>query len=183
MNKPDLDSLTQSLPEARSALPPLEKWYPELSGDIDIRIDADGTWYHEGGEIHRQPLVNLFASILRREDDGEYYLVTPVEKWRIQVERYPLLLVAMDVSGKGSNQIIQFTTNTSREVKLGENHPLRIAVQPAGEVLPVVMVGQGLEALVSRPVYYQLADLVEPDTETGLLCVRSSGMDFPMQNQ
>ena len=94
--------------------PPLEKWQPALSGDIDIRIDSRGDWYHEGTQIQRQPLVNLFASILRREADGDYYLLTPVEKWRIRVDDAPLIAVDMEIgSDADTAQRIFFRLNTS----------------------------------------------------------------------
>lgn len=84
--------------------PPIEKWQPALSGEIDIQILADGRWVHEGGEIKRHELVKLFASILRCEADGHYYLVTPVEKWRLQVEDLPLLIVDMEVGESTSDR-------------------------------------------------------------------------------
>ena len=91
-----LDTLSRQLEAARRAPggPPVEQWDPPLSGEIDIRILADGSWLHEGEPIRREALVRLFASILRREDDGAYYLVTPVEKWRITVELHPLVVEA-----------------------------------------------------------------------------------------
>ena len=97
--KAPLESLETQVKSGRDYdTPPLHLWNPPLSGDISIRINAQGDWYHEGSKIERQSLVNLFASILRREEDGEYYLVTPSEKWRIEVELHPLLIADFDAS-------------------------------------------------------------------------------------
>ena len=82
--------------------PPLHLWQPDLSGDIDIEIRADGSWWHDGAPIQRESIVRLFASILRREDDGEYYLVTPVEKWRIRVQAHALVVTDVDGTGEGA---------------------------------------------------------------------------------
>ena len=100
----ELDSIENQVSGGRNYdAPPLHLWHPDLSGDIDIQITADGSWYHEGEKISRQAIVRLFASILRREDDGEYYLVTPGEKWRITVDVHPLLVT--DVSwGEATRQ-------------------------------------------------------------------------------
>lgn len=87
-SKPDPDQLAKQVSAERP--PPVERWNPPLSGDIDLRIARDGTWYHEGTAFQRESLARLFASILRRDEDGQYYLVTPVEKWRIQVDDAPL---------------------------------------------------------------------------------------------
>jgi hypothetical protein len=130
-----------------------------LTADIDIRIARDGTWYHEGGAIRRKPLVKLFAGILRRDDDGAYVLVTPVERRRIQVEDAPFVAVEATVSGEGSEQAIIFRTNVDDEVAAGPDHPIRVVVDPeTGEPSPYVMVREGLEALIARSVYYQLVE-------------------------
>ena len=92
--------------------PPLQLWNPPFSGDIPIRISATGTWYHEEGEITRESLVRLFASILRREEDGEYYLVTPAEKWRIDVALHPLMVIDVEQSGADSEREISAKLNT-----------------------------------------------------------------------
>jgi uncharacterized protein len=120
-----LDAIEQALRE-QPRKPPLEKWHPPLSGDIDIHIDTRGNWYHENTQIKRQPLINLFASILRREDDGHYYLVTPVEKWRIRVDDTPLLAVDMDIVERGEHQKIIFRLNTEELVLLDKTHRLHI---------------------------------------------------------
>jgi hypothetical protein len=152
--------------------PPLHLWHPPLSGDIDIVIRADGSWLHEGGEIKRQPLVNLFASILRREEDGDYYLVTPVEKWRIQVEFLPLVIIDASLDAAGtSQQCLRVVTNTGREFVVGEHYPLYIPAQDNVEVslsgIPAVKLDHGLAALLNRATWYRLANQLE-QTEQGI---------------
>lgn len=164
----ELDKLAVHL-EGQGDLPPLHLWHPPLSGDIDILIRANGEWQHEGAPIQRHSLVRLFASILRREDDGEYYLVTPVEKWRIQVEDQPLQIVDFEIHKPGTDQQqISVTTNVDRIYTIGERYPLRLlSVIPEGEVgdmqegdtdIPVVELDNQLKARFSRAAWYRLID-------------------------
>jgi hypothetical protein len=164
-----------------AGLPPVEHWDPPLSGDIDIRIARDGTWYHEGAAIERPALVRLFAGLLKREGD-EYFLVTPVEKWRIQVEDAPFVLVVLEprVDARGRRQLV-FFTNVGDPVIAGPEHPLRMAADGhGGQPAPYLLVRRNLEGLLSRPVYYQLAELAEPAPEGEGHGVTSSGMFFPL---
>ena len=143
-------------------LPPIEKWHPPLSGDMDIRIDVAGDWYHEGVKIQRQALVNLFASILRREDDGEYYLVTPVEKWRIRVDDAPLLAVDADCASSGGDSMWMFTLNTGARLLLDNTHPLNVESHGRGnEPRPYLQLDRGLRARLTRAVFYRLAENAE----------------------
>lgn len=155
--------------------PPLHLWHPPLSGDIDIRIARDGRWYHEGTLMARERLVQLFASILRREGDG-HFLVTPVEKWRIRVDDTPFVAVDVEVLGAGQEQQLVFTTNVGERVLCGAAQPLRAGADAEG---PVLQLRDGLEARLARPPYYRLAELAElrPD---GMLSVRSGGAWFPL---
>lgn len=148
------------------ALPPIERWDPPLSGDIDIVIDREGDWHHEGSRIERQALVNLFASILRREDDGEYYLITPVEKWRIRVEDVPVIAVALERNGEGADQRLLFTLNTGWHIPLDGEHPL-VMRGSADSPRPYLTMGRGLAARLARPVYYELVALAEADGDDG----------------
>jgi len=158
---------------------PIERWHPELSGVMDMRIDPHGDWYHEGTRIERRPLVNLFASILRREDDGEYYLVTPVEKWRIQVEDAPLLAVDMDIGGEGDSRKIVFTLNTGRAVPLDAGHPLHVNLDDrSGEPRPYLRLERGLSARLSRALFYRLVDAAEQRDEQ--LQIESDGVSFSL---
>lgn len=156
-----LDQLEQLLKD-QPAKPPVERWNPDLSGDIDILIRGDGTWLHEGGVIEREALVRLFASILRREDDGEYYLVTPVEKWRLQVEDAPLLAVELEEAGDGEQRRLALRLNTGEWVQIGDDHPLELKMPPeGGPEQPYLRLWRGLSAKLARPVYYQLAELAD----------------------
>lgn len=135
--------------------PPLHLWHPPLSGDIPITITADGTWYHQGDPIKRESLRNLFASILRREEDGDFYLVTPVEKWRLTVELHPLLVT--DVEREGS--ALRLTLNTGKSVLVGEEYPLFL--EPRMDNVAAVSLWHGLTALFSRSAWYRLVELAD----------------------
>ncbi len=163
MTRPTPDALFEQLRAAQAAdeakLPPVDKWHPELSGDMDMRIARDGTWYHEGNPIKREAMVKLFSSILVREGD-EYFLVTPVEKWRIQVDDAPFVAVAVAVENPGENQALLFTTNTGSTVIAGDNNALWIRTDASnGEPSPYIHVRKNLNALINRNVFYQLADM------------------------
>ncbi|QQD19896.1 DUF1285 domain-containing protein [Spongiibacter nanhainus] len=148
--------------------PPIEKWHPEFSGDIDIVIRRDGSWWHEGGEIRRFELVKLFASILRRESDGEYYLVTPVEKWRITVEDLPLSIV--DVECASDHSRIAVKTNVEEWLELGASHPLTVHYQPGSdEPQPSVRVRHGVDARVNRSCFYRMVEMGEQEQDQLIL--------------
>jgi hypothetical protein len=141
--------------------PPLHLWHPALSGDIPIRISQTGIWYHEEVEIQRPALVRLFASILRREDDGEYYLVTPAEKWRIQVEQHALLIVDLDYKDLEDEPLLEATLNTGRQFLVNEQQPLFLdhAIgNIAGLRLP-----HGLTALCTRAAWCRVVELADED--------------------
>jgi hypothetical protein len=162
------------------ALPASADLGPMLCGDIDIRIGRDGTWFYHGSPIGRKPLVRLFASVLRREADGDYWLVTPVERARIRVDDAPFLAVAMAVHGSGRDQRLEFHSNIDAAVVAGPGHPLRVTVDSDnGEPSPYIMIdaARGLEALVTRAVFYDLVELAEEDA-AGTLGVWSAGSFF-----
>ena len=140
--------------------PPLHLWDPELSGDIAIRIDRGGNWFHEGAAIERESLVRLFASILRQENDGEYYLVTPVEKWRIEVALHPLQLTDIDVLQKGREQVLQATLNTGKQIEVSQQSPLFL--DPEAEGVAVLQLSHGVTALCTRSAWYRLVALAQP---------------------
>ncbi|MDX1634372.1 MAG: DUF1285 domain-containing protein [Marinobacter sp.] len=169
--------------DTRQSRPPIEKWNPELSGDIDIRIARDGTWYFQGGPMAREALVRLFSTILRRESDGEYYLVTPVEKWRILVEDTPLLAHGLEVSGQGEDQVIHLTTNTGERVRVDDQHPLRVGSYPdSDEPRPMVLLEHGLEARLVTAAFYELAGYVteQPGGDSNRVGVWSAGVFFEL---
>ena len=158
--KLDLTDIEKRASEGRNYdSPPLEQWHPELSGDIDITIRADGTWCHEGELIARDSIVRLFASILRREDDGEFYLVTPGEKWRIQVELHPLVVTDINQVETTEGGLLRATLNTGKIVDIGEKHPLFL--EPRKDGVAAVKLPHGLSALFSRNAWYRLVDMAE----------------------
>ena len=159
--RPDLADLASRFPTDRP-LPPVERWNPPLSGEMNLCIARDGTWHHEGAPIQREALVRLFASILRHDADGHYYLVTPVEKWRIQVDDAPFLAVRLDATGAGHDQILTFTTNLGDTVIAGPDHPLSVEYHaPNGEPSPYLHVRGRLRALLTRAVFLELVELGE----------------------
>ena len=166
---------------------PVHLWHPPFCGDIDMQILRDGSWLHEGRPIRRKAMVQLFASILLREEDNQFYLVTPAEKVRIQVEDCPFVIVLMDIlthdPGKSAEQQLRFTTNTDEVFNLDSEHGLIVTEQPGtGEPHPVVHVRSGLNALVSRSVFYQLVELAEqrPLAGDSVFGVWSCGKFFPL---
>ncbi len=170
----DLESISEQVGQHQQkkdpANPPLHLWHPDLSGDIDIVIKADSSWIHEGRPFERQALVRLFASILRREEDGEYYLVTPVEKWRLQVELLPLLVTDFDILGKpGAGQQVQITLNTGRQYLVNGDQPLYTPAHENQADVPAVKLPHGLAAIFTRAAYYRLVEAcVSSDEGTGI---------------
>jgi uncharacterized protein len=150
-----------------------------LCGDIGLKIGRDGTWYYQTGAIGRKRLVKLFASVLRREEDGRYYLVTPVEKVPIAVEAMPFIAVEMRRQGRGKRQNLSFRTNVDDTVKAGRKHPLGFDRGPAGSFTPFILVRDGLKARLSRPVYYELAALAADNPAGKGQGVWSGGVFFP----
>ncbi|MFM2278186.1 MAG: hypothetical protein RLZZ444_417 [Pseudomonadota bacterium] len=164
-------------------LPPVEKWNPPFCGDIDMEIRADGTWFYMGTPIGRQPLVRLFSTVLRKDEDGRTYLVTPVEKVGIRIEDAPFLAVEMNVEGEGRDQTLTFRTNVGDVVVAGPEHPLRFSiVGETNQLKPYIHVRGRLEALVSRAVMYDLVALGEilPIDGRDMFVLRSSGSVFPV---
>ena len=139
------------------SLPPVELWDPPRVGSIDIRIAANGDWYHEGGLIRRFAITRLFAKILRL-DDGEHFLVTPAEKLRIRVDDAPFVATDMETDGEGMARRIAFTTNVDDVVLADADHPI-VVEDRNGEPRPYVEVRRGLRALIGRSVFYRLVDL------------------------
>ncbi len=148
---------------ADGGLPPVDSWNPPYCGDIGMAIRADGQWTYQGSLIGRIALVKLFARVLRRDADGRYYLVTPIEKVDIAVADAPFLGVEMQVDGAGATQQLIFRTNIDDIVRCGPDHPLRFVEEPgSGGLKPYVLVRGRLEALVTRAVYYDLVELTTP---------------------
>jgi hypothetical protein len=162
---------------------PVERWNPPDCGDLDMRIAADGLWYYLGTPIGREPLVRLFASVLRRDEDGRYRLVTPVEKIGITVEDVPFVAVEMHAAGTGTEQAITLRTNVGDIVEAGPAHPLRFEAEPDTDgVRPYVLVRGRLEARLQRPLLYELVEHGGNEARDGeeWFGVWSRGVFFPM---
>lgn len=152
-------------------------------GDLDMKIARDGTWSYRGSPIGRQRLVKLFASVLRREDDGSYWLVTPVERGRVAVEDAPFVAVEVNSEGSRSARRLTFRTNLDEIVAAGPEHPLRIDTSAKGEPEPYLLVRPGLEAKLNRPVFYELVDLADAergDSSGGPFGLWSDGVFFDL---
>lgn len=173
-----LGELALLLKEKR--LPPVHLWNPERCGDSEMRIAVDGTWYHQGSPIGRPALVQLFSTILRREADGSHVLVTPYEKLDIIVDDAPFVAVEVSSDGEGQSRRLFFRLNTDEMVEAGPDNLLRVTEAPDGTPRPYLVVRNGLEALVARSVFYELADLAlaEGANPPGLW---SGGVFFPFR--
>lgn len=157
--RPPITIAGKSLAELDAAIgerrtPPVERWDPPLCGHSGMRIAADGTWFHDGTPITRPAMVRLFSTVLRREAEGGHVLVTPHEKLTIDVELTAFRAVAMTLEGESKGRRIAFELDSGDAVILGPDHPLRMA-----DGTPRVAFRHGLEALVSRPLYYDLAEI------------------------
>lgn len=178
-----LEALISRAARAGKGAAPVERWNPDFCGDLDMEIEADGTWFYLGTPIGRMPLVQLFSSVLRKDADGRTYLVTPVEKVGIRVADAPFIAVEMDVSGSGDGQIVTFRTNVGDVVEAGPERPLRFVDEnETGGLKPYVLVRGRLEALVARPVMYELVEHGEEIAIGGktMFAVRSRGAVFPI---
>ena len=170
----EIDSLFDELLEQQrnKKLPPVETWKPKNLGAIDIKISRDGTWVHEGGEIKRKELVQLFSTILVKEEN-RYFLVTPVQKLRIEVEDTPFVAVSFQVRGEPPETDIIFETNVGDLVVLNKEHILWVA-----EGKPYIHVRSGLNALLTRNAFYHLIPYgVEKNDK---LMIYSSGSSFSL---
>ncbi len=176
--------IPESSPEIKSgAARPTPTTQPDTADEFyDLRIAADGTWYYRGSPIDRVGLVKLFATVLTRDESGDYWLITPAERGRITVDDAPFIAVALTVDGAAAaakDRSLVFRTNLDAVVTAGPDHPIRVVFKPeTGEPRPYLLVREGLDALIARPVYYQLVDgAVERDGRFGIW---SQGTFFPL---
>ena len=180
-----LGNLERALSKRNSKTPPpnIMTDSRQMCGDIDIRIASDGTWFYMGSPFTRQRLVKLFASVLRRDEVGDYWLVTPAEMCRIKVDDAPFTAVELKVQGSGRHQELKFRTNIDNYVIAGSKRPIRVPVNElTGEPRPYVKVDDELEALIVRSVFYELVELAEPQELNGerVLGVWSKEIFFPI---
>ncbi len=177
-----LGALIARASELGGGAAPVERWNPADCGRIPMRIAADGTWHYHGSPIRRERLVRLFASVLRREPDASFVLVTPVEKVTIDVDDAPFVAVELVAEGEGAAMILTLRTNVGDVVTVDADHPLRAGVEAeTGGFLPYVRVRGGLEARLTRPMALELADLAdESPREAGRFGVWSAGTFFPL---
>jgi len=164
--------------EQRGGSAPVDRWNPSHCGDSEMRIARDGRWYYRGTLIERPAMVRLFATVLRREPDGSHVLVTPVEKLSIEVESTAFRATQMTMDGEGDQRRIGLTLDSGDALIVGPDHSLTIAGTPEGPS-PRVAVRFGLEAELTRPLYYELAEiaLTEGHDPPG---VWSDGAFFPL---
>lgn len=178
-----LAALIANAAGAGKGLPPVERWEPPFCGDIDMEIRADGTWFYMGTPIGRAPLVRLFSTVLRKDADGQTYLVTPVEKVGIKVEDAHFIAVEMAAQDADAGRVLTFRTNVGDVIEAGEEHHLRFVIDSGNHGLkPYLHVRGRLEARLSRPLMYDLVALGEEIEHEGdaWFAVRSGGMVFPI---
>lgn len=158
---------------------PVHLWSPEYCGELDIKINADGSWYYQNSLIDRQKLVKLFSSVLWRDikGDGATYLVTPVEKIKITVVDAAFIATDMVVEQTGANQQISFSTNHAGQIALDAAHPIRFS-HKNNQFMAYILVRYGLEAKLSRTLCFELVDyMVE---RNGQMFLTSHHVEFPV---
>lgn len=176
--------MTDELQQLTEQLTPSEikpDWNPPYQGHLAMRIDRNGHWHYQGNPIDRQALVRLFASILRLEE-GRYYLVTPVEKFSIDVDELPFVSAQLEILQPGPHQQVVLTSNVDERLILGPEHPLCFHTAANGEPLPCVEVRDGLRMLLQRSHFYQLVEqaLLQADEGTELPRILSNGALFKL---
>lgn len=178
----ELEQILAEIESAQNNQARKSQWNPGQQGRIDIRISANGDWYHEGRRIQRDSLVKLFAGILRREADV-YYLVTPVEKLAIEVEDAPFVATLVESIDERGETAIVFTTNIGERIIVDSEHLLRIEIDTeTGQPRPYIALSNGLEALISRSAFYDLLNLAEEKQrgDAAYLAITSMGQEFEL---
>lgn len=178
-----LEALVARAARAGKGAPPVERWNPAYCGELDMEIKRDGTWFYLGTPIGRPALVQLFSSVLRKDEDGQTYLVTPVEKIAIRVEDAPFVAVEVNQSQRDGENVLTFRTNVGDVIEAGPDNPLRFTEEvETGGLKPYLLVRGRLEALINRAVTYELAALGEEMEVDGkrMFAVQSNGAVFPI---
>ena len=185
MGKPDFKSLMAQGGSLKGFA------WPENCGDFSMRIAADGTWFYQNSPIGRKALCQLFATVLQKDEAGEYWLVTPVERGKILVEDAPFVAVEMRIEhkekgGKDKKQTLYFRTNLDHWIRLDAEHPMRLdETTPDGASIPYLLCWDGLEAKINRSVYYELVELAlnqqsQEQADQNQLAIQSDGIWFSL---
>ena len=166
----------------KKGIPPVEKWNPPFCGDIDMHILRNGKWTYMGSEIKRPAMIKLFSNIIRLDDDGHYYLVTPVEKVRIKVDDVPFVAVSMNKIEDEGVSYLSFTTNVQDEIILSKENPIEIVINDNDEPSPYITIRKNLKALISRSVYYDLINMAEEEIieDKKFLVIKSNNTSFKL---
>ena len=178
----DLNTLMKQIVTDQGALPPVHAWEPDFCGDIDIRITREGEWLYMNSPIGRAALVKLFSSVIRLDPDGDYYLVTPVEKLRIQVDVAPFVAIDFERQYEQDQAYYMFTTKEGYQAVCDEAHPIRW-IGSGASALPLIRIRHNLDALIHRNLYYALVECAEART-TGELTqygIMSGGVFMPLE--
>ncbi len=179
----DLQAIIAQAVNPERGLPPVERWNPPFCGDIDMEVRSDGTWFYMGTPIGRAPLVRLFSTVLRKDEDGKTYLVTPVEKVGIRIVDAPFVAVEMAATEENGDQVLTLRTNVGDLVRVDGDHPLRFEIEKqTGGLKPYVLVRGRLEAVFSRALMFDLVALCEDVEIDGVqwFAARSCGSVFPV---
>jgi hypothetical protein len=170
-----LDAIVRAA-SGRRGPAPVHLWNPPYCGDIGLEIRVDGSWWYQGSRIGRPAMVALFASVLRKDEDGATYLVTPAEKILVRVADAPFLGVEVIARGEGRDMQLDVRTNLDEWVAIGPEHPLRFEVEPgSGGLKPYVLVRGRLEARLTRAATFELLALASANDPPG---VWSGGVFF-----
>ena len=166
----------------KKGIPPVEKWNPPFCGDIDMHILRNGKWTYMGSEIKRPAMIKLFSNIIRLDEDGHYYLVTPVEKVRIKVDDVPFVAVSMNKTTEKGIDSLSFVTNVQDEVVLSKENPIEIVIDDNDEPSPYITIRRNLKALISRAVYYDLINMAEEEIidDKKFLVIKSNNTPFKL---
>ncbi len=166
----------------KKGIPPVEKWNPPFCGDIDMHILRNGKWTYMGSEIKRPAMIKLFSNIIRLDEDGHYYLVTPVEKVRIKVDDVPFVAVSMNKTTENGIDSLSFVTNVQDEVVLSKENPIEIVINDNDEPSPYITIRRNLKALISRAVYYDLINMAEEEIidDKKFLVIKSNNTPFKL---
>ena len=166
----------------KKGIPPVDKWNPPFCGEIDMHILRNGKWTYMGSEIKRPAMIKLFSNIIRLDDDGHYYLVTPVEKVRIKVDDVPFIAVSMKKIKDKGVCCLSFMTNVQDEVTLSKENPIEIVINDNNEPSPYILIRKNLKALISRSVYYDLINIAEEEiiNDKKFLVIKSNHISFKL---